>query len=366
MSEPRIAALRTAFDAQGLDGLLVFAPEDYRYLTGFSGDAGALAVGRADALLLTDSRYIETARGEVRGARVAQHGRSPGALLADLADAVRGMGGERWGFDESVSYAVHRRLSESGLGLVPTRDLVLRQRMVKDAQELVRIRRACAIAADALEELIDRLRPGMLEREAALWLEVRMREMGAEGPAFPFIVASGPRGSLPHGAAGERALAEGDMITLDVGCRYFGYHSDLTRTVALGRPSAELQRIYAVVLEAQEAGLAAVRPGVPARAVDEAARSLIARAGYGEHFGHGTGHGVGLEVHELPRVAAGSEDVLAPGMVLTVEPGVYLPGVGGVRIEDTVLVTDAGAEVLTVSPKALRMLAAVGRERGRT
>jgi Xaa-Pro aminopeptidase len=267
------------------------------------------------------------------------------------------MGGERWGFDgEAVSFDLHRRLQEAGLSLVPTSGMVLGLRMVKDREEIAKLRRACAIAADALEEAFDRIRPGMTEREAALWLEVRMREMGAEGPAFPFIVASGPRGSLPHATAGSRALAPGDMVTFDVGCRYFGYHSDITRTVALGRPSPELQEVYELVRRAQEAGIAAVRPGVRARDIDAAARQVIVDGGYGERFGHGTGHGVGLEIHEWPRLSSRSDDELRAGMVLTVEPGIYLPGLGGVRIEDTVLVTEDGAQILTVSPKSLRML----------
>ncbi len=354
MSEQRLGALRERLTQDGLDGFLGFREQDFRYLVGFSGDAGALVVGQADALLLTDSRYIETAQAEVRGARTAQHGQP---LVQDVAAAMRQMGGERWGFDaESVSYGLYQRLQAQGTQLVPTQGIVLSLRMVKDREEIARLRRACAIAADALEELIDRLRPGMTEQDAAVWLEGRMREMGAEGAAFPFIVASGPRGSLPHAGASARVLQAGDMVTLDVGCRYLGYHSDITRTVGLGTPAAELRQIYEVVRQAQAAGIAAVRPGVLARDVDRAAREVIAAAGYGERFGHGTGHGVGLEIHEWPQVSTRSDDTLAVGMVLTVEPGIYLPGLGGVRIEDTVLVTADGAEVLTPSPKSLRML----------
>ncbi len=354
MSEERLTALRTRLAGDDLDGYITFLEQDFSYLAGFSGDAGALVVGRDDALLLTDSRYIETAQAEVRGARTAQHGVP---MTQDIAQAVREMGGERWGFDATaVTFDIYQRLQEKGVPLVPTRGVVLSLRMVKDEEEIAKLRRACSIAADALEEAIDRVRPGMKERDIALWLEVRMREMGAQGPAFPFIVASGPRGSLPHATAGERAFQAGDLVTFDVGCRYFGYHSDITRTVALGTPPAELQRVYEVVREAQEAGIAAVRPGAAARDVDAAARRVIEQAGYGERFGHGTGHGVGLEIHEWPQISSRSEDTLEPGMVLTVEPGIYLPGLGGVRIEDTVLVTGEGAQILTVSPKSLRML----------
>ncbi len=354
MSEERLAALRRRLAAAELDGFITFTEQDFSYLADFSGDAGALVVGREDALLLTDSRYIETAEAEVRGARTAQHGAS---LAQDVAQAVQAMGGDRWGFDAvALSFDIYQRLLEPGVPLVPTRGIVLALRMVKDEEEIAKLRRACSIAADALEEAIDRVRPGIKERDLALWLEVRMREMGAEGPAFPFIVASGPRGSLPHATAGDREFQAGDMVTFDVGCRYFGYHSDITRTVAVGTPQAELQRVYQVVRAAQEAGIAAVRPGAQARDVDAAARQVIAKAGYGERFGHGTGHGVGLEIHEWPQISSRSDDTLEPGMVLTVEPGIYLPGVGGVRIEDTVLVTSEGAQILTVSPKSLRML----------
>ncbi len=345
-------------EVEGLDGMLVSSDTNFRYLTGFFGDAGALLVGREDAVLLTDSRYIEMAQQEAEGARALMH---VGRLEEAVGEQMERLGGARWGFEaEHVRYAEYQRLAGFNVELVPTSSLIEQIREVKEPDEVAAIRHACTITVQALEELFVRLRPGMRETEAAFWLESRMRELGADGPAFEFIVASGPRGSLPHGGAGAKPLALGELVTFDVGCRFLGYHSDITRTVAIGEPSAELRRIYAVVLEAQQVGLAAVRAGVLARDIDAAVRGVIAGAGYGERFGHGTGHGVGLEIHELPSVGARGEQTLAAGMVVTVEPGIYLPGVGGVRIEDTVLVTEDGCEILTQSPKELRTFGVSG------
>lgn len=353
MRDGRLAALRLRLQAEGLDGMLVSFDRNFRYLSGFSGDAGILLVGREDAVLITDSRYIETAEQEVRGARALMY---RGRLDETIRQEIEALGGRRWGFEaDRLTYAEFQRLQALPVELAPTSALVEGLREVKAPDELAAIRHACQIAVQALEELFPRLRPGMREVEAALWLEMRMRELGAEGPAFEFIVASGPRGSLPHGSASHKQLAKGELVTFDVGCRFLGYHSDITRTVALGQPPEELAKVYRAVLAAQLAGLAAVRAGVPAREVDGAARAVIAAAGYGERFGHGTGHGVGLEIHEQPLLGARGEATLAAGMVVTVEPGIYLPGVGGIRIEDTVLVTQDGCEILTPSSKELRV-----------
>ncbi len=336
--------------ARDLDGMVVSFDRNFRYLTGFTGDAGVLLVTADDAALITDSRYIETAQQEAEGARAVllKH-------AEEIGEQILSLGGKRWGFEaERLLYSGYERLQALGVELVPTYDLIEELRAVKDTDELSAIRHACEIAVQGLEELFLRLRPGMTEAEASFWLDGRMRELGAEGPAFDFIVASGPRGSLPHGGTSQKPLADGELVTFDVGCRFLGYHSDITRTVAIGRPPAELQRVYEIVREAQEAGLRAVRAGVLGRDVDAAARGVIERAGYGERFGHGTGHGVGLEIHELPRLGERSEQVLAAGMIVTVEPGIYLPSQGGVRIEDTVVVTDGGCEILTRSPKELR------------
>lgn len=352
LTQPRLGALRERLEADGLDGVLVSFDRNFRFLTGFTGDAGALLVSRGDAVLLTDSRYIESAAEEARGVRPVMH---VGALIEAIGEQIGQLGGKRWGFEaEHVQYAQYQRLGGFGAELVPTSGIVEQLRTVKGPDEIAAIRHACTISVQALEELFARLRPGMREWEAAFWLDGRMRELGAEGPAFEFIVASGPRGSLPHGAASDKPLVLGELITFDVGCRFLGYHSDITRTVALGTPPKQLREVYEIVLEAQRAGVAAVRAGAAASDVDKAARGVIERAGYGERFGHGTGHGVGLEIHEAPLLGARSDQLLRAGMVVTIEPGIYIAGLGGVRIEDSVLVTEDGCEVLTQSPKELR------------
>ncbi len=344
-------------EAERLDGMLISFDANVRYLTGFSGE-GALLVGGSEAAVVTDSRYIETAQEQAQGARAVEYS---GKIEETVGQQMRLLGGQRWGFEaDRVYYSEYQRLAELPVELAPVLGAVEEIRAVKDSDEQAAVRHACQIAVQGLEELFLRLRPGMTEEEAAVWLDARMRELGAEGPAFDFIVASGSRGSLPHGYASQRPLGIGELVTFDVGCRFLGYNSDITRTVALGEPQAGLQRAYEVVRQAQEAGVRAVRSGATCQSVDAAARGVIERAGYGAHFGHGTGHGVGLEIHERPLLGARAEGVLSAGMIVTVEPGIYLPGTGGIRIEDTVLVTEDGCEVLTPSPKALRSFGGEG------
>jgi Xaa-Pro aminopeptidase len=253
-----------------------------------------------------------------------------------------------------VTVAEWRAYSEAftGVTLTPTEGIVERLRLRKDEGEIAAIRRACAITDQALESLRREIRVGMAERTLALKLEVRMREAGAEGAAFPFIVASGARSALPHGAPTERRVEAGDLLTFDVGAVVDGYHSDMTRTYFVHHIEDRARAVYDVVLEALELGVGRVRPGTVAREVDEAVRTFIAGRGYGEAFVHSTGHGVGLEIHEGPLLASTGEVVLEEGMVVTVEPGVYLPGFGGVRIEETVVVRKRGPEILTRAERA--------------
>lgn len=338
-----------------MTALLVTAPVNRRYLSGFSGSSGWLLATPARRRLITDFRYQEAAAAEAPDFEAVVY-RKEQDLKDLLAGALADEGIARLGFEAAhVTFSRHRWLGEvlPGVELVPAEDLVEDLRQVKDEEEVARVRRAMSLAEGAFAEVLPRVAPGRSERDLALELEFAMRRQGADGVAFDPIVASGPRSSLPHAHPGDRKLQAGDLVVFDFGARYGGYCSDLTRTVIVGRPDPRQEEIHRVVLEAHLAGVAALRPGVAAGEVDEAARRVIEAAGYGEHFGHGTGHGIGLEVHEAPRLSPGREEALAAGMLVTVEPGIYLPGWGGARIEDTLLITAGGAESLCTLAKDL-------------
>ncbi len=356
--ERRVAAMRRKLQEAELDALAVVHGPNRRYLSGLASSAGVALITRSDAhppTLLVDSRYTEQARQQAPGYRVVQHG---DYLWDTLREVLESYGIRSVGFEsEHMSYRQVTRWQEAipGVRWVPVEQQVESLRAVKSPGELELLRRAVRIADEAFAAVVPALRPGMTEREVAWRLEAYMREHGAEGMAFDVIVGSGPNAALPHASPGERRLQAGDTVVLDFGCVYAGYHSDMTRTVIMG-PTVEprAREIYDLVLRAQRAGIEAVRPGATGREVDAAARQVIEAAGLGELFGHGLGHGVGLEVHEpIPRLSRVSDTVLQPGMVTSVEPGVYVPGWGGVRIEDLVLVTETGCEILTASPKDL-------------
>jgi Xaa-Pro aminopeptidase len=358
----RLSRLRAllAADESVADALLVSDAAGRRYMTGFTGSSGVAWVTAADAALVVDSRYWEQAEEESASAgwRVVRQGRE--GLAAALVQLVKEAGVRRLGFAaEHVSFAQHEawRAALPGVELVAVPPLVDRLRQSKDATEVAAIRRAAQLTDDALAAVLPLVRPGAAEADLALEIEFQARRAGAEAAAFPFIVASGPRGSLPHGVASSRRLAAGDMVTFDIGVRWAGYHSDMTRTYAVGEPGVEARAVHRTVLDALDAGLAALRPGARGVDVDAAARARIDAAGHGEHFGHGLGHGVGLAVHEGPRLAAtAGDDVVVEGAVVTLEPGIYLPGWGGIRIEDLVVVRSGGPEVLTRSPRDLLVL----------
>ena len=331
------------------------APEDVRYLSGFRGDAGWLWVTGDDAALLTDSRFWVQAEEEAPDFRLV---RVTGRSAAEcLAEAAREAGVTGLGFDpEHLSHAAYRewRKALPGIRLVALPGLAGRLRLRKDAGEVEAIRRAAHLTDACFASWLAEVRPGAVEADLALDLEVRMRRAGAEGVAFPPIVAGGPRGAMAHAIPGPHALRAGDMVVVDVGCRLDGYCSDMTRTVFVpgAEPDPEARHIWDVAARALEAGLEAVRPGRSGVEVDAAARAVIAAAGYGEGFGHGLGHGVGLAVHEGPRLSPRA-DPRAPipeGAVVTVEPGIYLPGRFGVRLEQLVVVRRGGAELLSLSP----------------
>ena len=337
---------------RGLDSIVVTALVNLRYLTGFTGTNAAAIIGPGARIFLTDFRYVEQAEQQVAG---FDRVRGRQDLLGDVAERLSG----RVGFDdEHMSVRAHERLSElvgEGVELVPAGGAVEELRAVKDAGELNAIREAAALADGIFEYLVERGLNGRTERELAIDLEREIRERGAE-PSFPTIVAAGAHSALPHAEPRDEPIPSGVPLIVDLGCLLGGYCSDCTRTFATGLLDGEASEVYELVLATQQRALEAVRAGADCRDVDGVARAAIDAAGHGERFGHGLGHGVGLEVHEGPRLSPAGEGTLEAGNVVTVEPGVYLPGAFGVRIEDLVAVTDQGCEVLSGFPKPLLTL----------
>lgn len=350
----RQARVRARMAQQGLDALLLTHLPNIRYLTGFSGSNALLLLGHARADFFTDGRYREQASQEVVAARVHVPPRGDlwKAAARHAAKATRlGFEAEHVTVAQRTAWLQHWTGQPSGFK--PTRGCVEALRAIKDPDEITAIRRAVELASSVFESVIERLRPGMPETEAAGWLELALRQAGGEGLAFETILASGPRGARVHGHPTSEPIPSRGFVVLDYGVILAGYASDMTRTVHIGRAGAREREVYQTVLAAQQAAVAAVRPKVAAAAVDRAARKLITQAGFAKAFSHSTGHGVGLEIHEAPRIAATSRDTLEAGQVITVEPGIYLPGWGGVRIEDVAVVGPAGAQVLTPTPRQL-------------
>lgn len=340
----------------GVDALLVMRRENVRYLTGFTGDDSALIVSAQSATLVTDGRYVEQAGTETCGVRVVSR---QGGLMASVGRLVRRDGSGRLGVEAeaiSVAQAEDLRKALGRVEMVPTRRVVEDLRIIKDVGEVALIRRAIRIAEKAFLRTLPQLRPGLTERAIARLLEDEMLELGAESPAFPTIVAAGARTSLPHARPTERRVESGDAIIVDWGARVDGYHSDLTRMVFMGRIPELFERLLDICLGAQRKGISQIRPGRPTSTVDRCVRAFLKARRHNKFFTHGLGHGLGLAVHESPNLGRLGGDVLRPGMVCTVEPGLYLPGRGGVRIEDDILVTRQGHEVLsslTRSPEDL-------------
>jgi Xaa-Pro aminopeptidase len=359
VSTDRADGVADALEEREADMLLVTDLVNVRWLTGFTGSNAAAVVGREGSRrFVTDFRYLTQSAEEVDPAWERE-------IAVDLlAGAVKGLPGSgelRLAFDDAhMSVKDHGRLAgmlRAGIELVPAGGAIETLRAVKDADELEAIRAAARLADDALTEVLGRGLVGRTEREVALDLEFTMRRMGAQAASFPPIVAAGEHGALPHATPRDVAIAAGTLVVVDWGAQLDGYASDCTRTYATGDIDPRDGQVYELVLQAQEAALAAVRPGPTGREVDAVARSIIDAAGHAEHFGHGLGHGVGLDVHEGPRLSKQGETALAAGMVVTVEPGVYVPGAVGVRIEDLVIVTDDGAEVVSSLPKELQFVA---------
>ncbi|HOB30617.1 MAG TPA: Xaa-Pro peptidase family protein [Bacillota bacterium] len=352
MTSDVLEKLRTKLVEDSVDGLLISKPENWRYVSGFTGDSGVLLITAEHSFLFTDSRYTEQARSEAPDFTVVKT-----VIEEDVVkNTVNELGLKRIGFEKDyVTYAMWERLRDrfEKQELVGISGWVEELRMIKTSEEVEYISRAQKIAENAFERLLPLIKVGTSEIDLALELEFTMRKMGSEGVAFPFIVVSGPRSSLPHGQPSTRKLEPGDFVTFDFGARFQGYCSDMTRTIVIGPLDEKHKEIYEVVLAAQLTALDVIGPGVLGKEVDLAGRKVIEEAGYGEYFGHGIGHGVGLNVHEKPSVGRTSEDILEPGMVITVEPGIYIEGFGGVRIEDMVVVTEEGMRNLTASRKEL-------------
>jgi Xaa-Pro aminopeptidase len=358
VSTDRADRVADALAEREADVLLVTDLVNVRWLTGFTGSNAAAVVGREGSRrFVTDFRYLTQSAEEVDPAWEREIAVD---LLAGVVKGLPGSGELRVAFDDAhMSVKDHGRLAgmlRAGIELVPAGGAIETLRAVKDDDELEAIRAAARLADDALTEVLARGLVGRTEREVALDLEFTMRRMGAQAASFPPIVAAGEHGALPHATPREVPIPAGTLVVVDWGAQLDGYASDCTRTYATGDIDPRDGQVYAVVLQAQEAALAAVRPGPKGREVDAVARSIIDAAGHAEHFGHGLGHGVGLDVHEGPRLSKQGETALAAGMVVTVEPGVYVPGAVGVRIEDLVIVTDDGAEVVSSLPKEMQFV----------
>ncbi len=339
------------------DAALIYSETNRRYFTGFASSLGYLLVTRTDAFLMVDSRYEEDAVRQVCVCHVVPF-KKLSETLSDLitTNKLKNIMLEGSGFTLNEAEKTEKIFRSCGATAIKSGeldDLIDRQRCIKTEDEIERMRKAQRITEEAFRETLGLIRYGVSERDLALELEFRMRRSGAEGVSFDLIVLTGARTSMPHGVPGYSRVDHGDLVLFDIGATFEGYHSDMTRTVCFGKLDGKRRRIYDTVLKAHKLGMEAVRDGVTCGEVDKACRSYIEGAGYGEYFGHSTGHGVGMDIHETPSVSPGSSFVLRSGMVITVEPGVYIPRVGGVRIEDMVVVTPKGCISLAASPKEL-------------
>ena len=332
---------------------LVTDRRNVRYLSGFTGTSGYVLLGDGKAYFITDFRYTEQAKSQCPHLEVVTHGQNVWDLVSSLTAKAKELLVE----ENQITLSMYKELQEKVKAEVKgTKGRVEKLRIVKDATEIALIKKAAQITDEAFEEICGMIKPGVTEKQISQELEFAMMRKGASHVAFDFIVASGVRGALPHGVASDKVIQSGEFVTMDIGAVYEGYYSDMTRTVAVGPLDERLQEIYNIVLHAQEESLKAVEAGKSCREIDKIARDIISAAGYGDYFGHGLGHGVGLDIHEEPRVSPFGEEILKENMIITIEPGIYLPRIGGVRIEDLVLVETAGASRLSLSSKELIVL----------
>ena len=356
LGKERLESVRKILERNHLDGILFNSLENIRYLCGFTGSDGAFVITQKESFFLTDSRYWTQADDEVKDSQIIHYKKKMEGITSLLLDLKL----KRIGFEAtSLTFSFYQFLLErlaNQVELISLERELKNLRALKDAQELALIRTAINISSKAFLHILGILKEGVQEREIALEMEFFMKHNGGEALGFDIIVASGRRSALPHGKASGKRVERGDFILIDFGSEFQGYHSDQTRTVVCGSPSSEQQKIYRIVKEAHDKAIERVRPGIPISEVDGAAREHIRNEGYGEYFGHGLGHGIGLAVHEDPVVNAENKGLVQEGMVFTIEPGIYIPDWGGVRIEDMVRVTSHGAEVLTYLPDELRWI----------
>ena len=342
-----------------IEGFLVTNLKNLNYLTGFDGEGFALIRASGKNYLLTDSRYTEQAQKESPDFKILTDEPSKkNARILALKKILVKSKIKKIAFESSdLSYADFKKYSDSfeHIEFLPTENIIEELRMIKDKEEIIKMKKAAQITTESLKDVFEIIKPGMRELDIASELAYTMRKKGAQKEAFETIVVSGQRSSLPHGKPSEKKIDEGELITIDMGANYQNYNSDITRTIIMGTENQKQKKLFSIVLESQKAALEFLKPGVRCKEVDSVARGIIVKKGYGEYFGHGLGHGVGLDIHELPRVSFSDDTVLLSGMVITIEPGIYLPEVGGVRIEDSVLITETGYEILTWFPKILNL-----------
>lgn len=351
--EDRIKRLRDGLITRGLQASFITKQQNYRYMSGFTGTSAFLLITGDKAFLITDFRYIEQAERQAPSYEVVRY---HGSFIVTVKELLEKCNIRSVGFEENeVSYKTFIELKEKldSTELLPLNSLIEELRIIKDSSELEAIKKAVEIADNAFEDVIKCIKPGISELEVAAEIEYSMKKNGASGASFETIVASGLRSSMPHGVASEKKIQHGEVITMDYGALYNGYCSDITRTIFLGEPSPELKKIYNIVLEAQLEALKKAHKGLSGKEIDLVARNVIAEAGYGENFGHGLGHGVGLEIHEEPRFSPTGDKIMENGMVVTVEPGIYVSGIGGVRIEDMIIINDTNPINLTKAKKGI-------------
>ncbi|WP_315114491.1 Xaa-Pro peptidase family protein [uncultured Clostridium sp.] len=352
MYKNRIDNLRNSMKSKEIDGILLIGDHNRNYISGFTGDESYVIIGLEKSVFITDSRYTQQAKEQVEGMEIREY---KGKIEDFLRDTIAELNIRKIGFEENIiTYKNYIAYKESfNCEMVPLEGIIEELRVIKDNDEIECIKKAASIADKAFDKILQFIRPGVSEKEVAVELEYWLKRYGGSGLSFPSIVASGERSALPHGEPTDKVIRMNDFVTLDFGCIYKDYCSDMTRTLVMGNASEKMLHVYNTVLKAQEEALKAIRPGLTGTDVDKVARDIITSEGYGKYFGHGLGHGVGREVHENPRISPAGSNVLKPGMVITDEPGIYIPNEFGVRIEDLVLVTEDGYEVLSKSPKNL-------------